>query len=347
MNELPAALLAVSRNGIVERIERGHAVIVDSLGEVLWSVGETDHVTYMRSSAKPMQATAMLLSGAVDRFGLPDSSIAVACGSHRGEARHVKTVLSTLSRIGLGPESLACGSHELRHAEGYRLASAGLAPSPLHNNCSGKHSGMLAATMALGAPTDTYLSREHPVQKCILDVVAQCAGVAPGDVHVGTDGCSAPTFALPMAAIARCFATVGQPEGLPPPIRRAFHHVGDAMQSDPWLVAGTGQFDSLLMAACPGAVIAKGGAEGLRCVSLGRRGLGIAVKVESGNTDSASIVMLAILRALGVVEGISLAILAPFNRPLVRNHRQIEVGRTDVTIDQELEALSSLNLYAQ
>jgi L-asparaginase II len=327
---MAAPLLATTRNGIIERLERGHCVIADATGTVRWSVGEPDHVTFLRSAAQPMQAAALVLSGAVERFGLGQANVALACGSHRGEPGHVRTALATLQSAGLGPEALGCGTHPLLHEAGLRLASAGLAPTPLHNNCSGKHAGMLAASVAMGAPVETYLAPDHPVQQRILEIVSTCAGVAPETVQTGIDGCSAPNFALPMRSIARCFARIADLDSLPGELGAAMGRIRSAMIAEPWYVSGTDQFDTLLMQATPGAFVVKAGAEGLRCVALPAMGLGLAVKFESGRADTMGAVVLAILEALGAFPGGVPGSLQSFVQPAVLNHRKIVVGETRI-----------------
>jgi L-asparaginase II len=319
-------------------------VLVDGMGEVCWSAGDPEYVTYMRSSAKPFQATILMLTGALDRFGLTDENIAVACGSHSGERRHVRTVMQTLRKAAVAPEALGCGIHELRHVEGLRLAATGLSPTPLHNNCSGKHAAMLAAAVALGAPLDTYLCQTHPVQLRLLGVVATCAGVPQTSIPIGIDGCGAPNFALPLRRIAQSFANLGRPTGMPDDIARALRRSRFAMQADPWLVAGTGEIDTLLMAAAPGRLIAKGGAEGLRCVALPDLGLGLCVKFESGHSDGVPSVMLAILKAIGIFGHELPKNLMPLDQPDVRNHRRAIVGRTRVQLKDELSTLGDLKL---
>jgi L-asparaginase II len=281
-----------------------------------------------------------VLSGAVERFALQDANIAVACGSHRGEPGHVRMVLSTLQSAGLGLDALGCGTHPLQHEEGLRLAAAGLAPTPLHNNCSGKHAGMLAASVALGAPVETYLEPDHPVQQRILETLSACADVAPEAVRTGTDGCSAPNFALPMRAIARCFACIADLGSAPEKLAGALDRVRSAMVNEPWYVAGTDQFDTLLMQSLPGAFVAKGGAEGLRCVAIPAMGLGLAVKFESGRPDGIGAVVLAIMDAVGAFPQGMPGTLQPFVEPAVRNHRRMIVGETKVLVAGEVPALT-------
>ncbi len=324
-------LFRAARNETIERVERGHCVIADTNGNVIWSRGDPAHVTFLRSASKPIQATALVRSGAVERYGLEAGHIAVSCGSHKGEPRHVETAGDMLRRAGVSPDALQCGTHDLSPPVLYPLARAGLHPTPLHNNCSGKHSGMLAAAQAMGAPLDTYLEPTHPVQRRIIEAMAACSGVPEEEIALGVDGCSAPNFALPMRSIARCFAIVADPSGLDPELAEAIRTTGQAMRTDPWLVRGTNGLDTALMGVLP--VISKGGAEGLLCLALPEYGLGLAIKFESGRSEGAESVIIAILRGLGVATDPLPSALAPFDNAVVRNHRGIQVGDTKVLVD--------------
>jgi L-asparaginase II len=231
----------------------------------------------------------------------------------------------------VSPDALQCGTHDLSPPVLYPLARAGLHPTPLHNNCSGKHAGMLAAAQAMGAPLDTYLDPRHPVQRRIMEAMAVCSGVPEAEIRGGVDGCSAPNFALPMSTIARCFAVIADPSRLEPELASALRTAGQAMRTDPWLVRGTNGLDTALMADLP--VISKGGAEGLLCLALPDHGLGLAIKFESGRSEGAESVVLAILQGLGVATDPLPTALAPFNNTVVRNHRGIQVGDTAVLVD--------------
>jgi L-asparaginase II len=324
-------LFRASRNGTIERVERGYCVLADNRGKVVWSKGDPAHVTFLRSASKPIQATALVRSGAVDRYGLEPAHIAVSCGSHKGEPRHVETASDMLRRAGVSPDALQCGTHDLSPPVLYPLARAGLHPTPLHNNCSGKHSGMLAAAQAMAAPLDTYLTPEHPVQRRIMEAMVACSGVPEAEIAVGVDGCSAPNFALPMATIARCFATIADPSHLEPELAAALRATGQAMRADPWLVRGTNGLDTALMGTLP--VISKGGAEGLLCLALPEFGIGLAIKFESGRSEGAETVIMAILRGLGIATDPLPTALVPFDNSVVRNHRGIQVGDTEVLVD--------------
>jgi L-asparaginase II len=317
---------------VVERLERGHCVICDHTGSVIWAQGDPNHVTFMRSAAKPLQASAIVLSGALERYELCSRHLSVACGSHLGEQRHVQAVLEILERAAVPPTALQCGTHGLSEPVALRLAEARISPTPLHNNCSGKHAGLLASTRACGVPVQQYLDPEQPVQQQIRRTVAICGNLPESQVHLGVDGCSAPNFALPMRNIATAFARLAQPESLPVDIGSALSRIVSAMQTEPFLVQGTNGIDSLLMQSLGPEVVSKRGAEGLHCLALPRLGIGIALKVESGHLEGMGAVVIALLRALGVLGGQVPPVLAPFDCPPVRNHRGIVVGGTQVLL---------------
>ena len=326
-------LLCTTRDRVVERLERGHCAISTPLGELVWSAGDPDHVTYLRSSAKPVQATALILSGAADRFGLGPEQLAVACGSHHGEQAHVAAVTEMLKRAAIPVQALQCGAHGLSEPDAGRLARAGLTPTPLHNNCSGKHAGMLCAARALDAPRGSYLTPNHPVQRTILANMARCAGLPEGEIAIGIDGCSAPNFAMPIRTMARYFACLASSDYLPADLAGALCRIGAAMRAYPFMVSGTTGFDTVLMRDAPIPLIAKAGAAGLQCVAIPSLGLGLTVKVESGNGDQLPSVTIAILRALGVLPDELPPSLAAFDRPAIRNHRGLRVGETRVLVD--------------
>jgi L-asparaginase II len=321
-------LVKSTRGDLIETIHRGDIAVVDADGRLLWSAGDPGKVTYMRSAAKPIQATAAVESGALDRFGITPRELAVICASHNGEPFHVDAVLSILARIGLSEEALQCGTHPPGYVPAaVALYRSGASPSPVHNNCSGKHSGMLAAAVALGAPTETYLERDHPVQQRILHNVASYAGLSERAIVVAVDGCSAPVFGLPIFGMALMYARLASPQRLPPEQAAAARRIVAAMQGYPEMVGGTERFDTDLMAACRARLFAKGGAEGVHCVGVPALGLGVAVKIESGHGAAASVATMEVLRGLGVLDEAALARLAPYRIPDVRNVRGRVVGR--------------------
>src|SRR5215207_8894264 len=214
MSQIPLAepLVEVKRGSITESRHRGHVVAVEPDGTVVASLGLPQYVTFLRSYAKPFQALPLLISGAAEKFGFTDREVALACGSHNGEPIHTELAASMLRKIGLGPEALRCGAHEPYGAEAaLELHSRGEQPNVLHNNCSGKHVGMLAVAIHLGAATENYDSPENPVQKAIADTMANFSGVAVTDMVVGVDGCAAPLFGITVKAMAVAYARLVSP----------------------------------------------------------------------------------------------------------------------------------------
>ncbi|GGN02991.1 asparaginase [Thermus composti] len=282
---------------------------------------------YLRSSAKPFQALALFLTGAVARFGLSEEEVALATASHDGTEAHVAVAARFLEKLGLGPEHLACGVHPPFSKEARKaLEQAGLSPTPLHHNCSGKHAGMLAAALALGAPTEGYERPDHPVQLLNRKTLTDLSGTEP---RLATDGCSVPTFALPLARAARAFYLLASPEEAPSPYQEPLFRVREAMRRHPQLVAGPGSLDTLLMERLP--VVAKRGADGyygLALLESPKGPLGVALKVEDGATQAREVAVVALLRALGLDPGPT-----PWDRPELRNYRGLRVGHLEAHLE--------------
>ncbi|MGC8875640.1 asparaginase [Thermus sp.] len=311
-----------------ELVENRHRVSLALYGKegLLAYAGNPALLSYLRSSAKPFQALALFLTGAVERFGLTEEEVALATASHDGTPRHVEVAARFLAKLGLGPEHLVCGVHPPFSREARRaLEEAGLGPTPLHHNCSGKHAGMLAAARALGAPTEGYERPDHPVQALNRKTLAELSGAEP---FQATDGCSVPTFALPLARAARLFYLLAAPEEAPEAYREPLRRVREAMRRHPDLVAGPGSVDTLLMERLP--VVAKRGADGYYGLALleGPKGpLGLALKVEDGSAQAREVMVVALLRALGLDPGPT-----PWDRPEVRNHRGLPVGHLEARL---------------
>lgn len=285
----PAVLVEVTRGPIVESVHYGVIAVSDVDGGLLAWAGNPGTVAYYRSSSKPIQAVPLVESGAADHFGLTDAEIAVICGSHGGEDIHVEAVTSILEKIGCGPDALACGVHApYDKAAARALEESDGRPSVLHNNCSGKHAGMLALARFYGWPVGGYESARHPVQQVMLQVVADFAGLAPEEVAVGVDGCSVCTFGVSIHRMAMSFARLAQPEYWPEPRRSAVRRITHAMVTYPEMIAAQqGRIDTDLMRAAGSTLIAKAGAEGVYCVaSLGTASepaAGFAMKLLDGD----------------------------------------------------------------
>ncbi|MCS6843373.1 MAG: asparaginase [Caldilineales bacterium] len=322
-----APLVEVTRGDLVESSHCGALAVVEARGEgrLLAAVGDPWSAAYLRSAAKPFQALPTVAAAALERFGLGDEDLAVMCASHHGTAEHVAIVQRILDRIGLDVEALRCGVHwPIDEAAGRALAAAGLEPDARHNNCSGKHAGMLTLARLWGCADLDYTLPDHPVQQAIRRRLAEMAGLSPEEIPCASDGCTVPTFALPLAAAALAYARLVA-EDAGPDCRR----VVAAMQAYPHLVSGHGALDDLLMRAGRGALVAKGGAEGYQGLGVRTpdgRSVGIALKVADGNPRAKGPAVLAVLEALELVTGDVLAELEPLRRPAVLNRRGEVVG---------------------
>jgi L-asparaginase II len=327
---LAEPLVEVRRGGITESRHRGHVVAVEPDGNVVAFLGVPKNVTFFRSSAKPFQAMPLLVSGAAERFEFTDREVALACASHNGEPIHTELAASMLQKIGLGPEALKCGVHEPYSADAAReLRERGEAPNVLHNNCSGKHVGMLAVALHLGAPIETYNKPEHPVQIEIGKTVAKFADVPVEDLVVATDGCAVPVFGITVRAMALAYARlVSPPASFDEPTRNACQRIVRVMSAYPELIGGTSdRLDTEIMRAAPGLLISKVGAEGVYTAGINPseqwpNGLGLALKIEDGDDRRARpTVVVESLRQLGVLHDESLdavsryAFFPVLNRP--------------------------------
>lgn len=326
-----APLATVSRDGLIESTHLGDIVVCNTRGEVVVAVGDPGRTAYYRSSGKPLQALGVVQSGAADRFAFTDTELAVCCASHSGSALHVGTVRGILEKLGLDDCALACGVHEPGDAaERRRLQEAGEKPGPAHNNCSGKHAGMLATAVALGAPVEGYLALDHPVQQLIDQNLELATGLPRERFRRGADGCGAPTTGLPLQAIALSFARLAVPEGLPEDFQAAARRIVAAMAAAPDLVSAPGAFNSELLAAGEGGVVAKGGAEGLFALGIvDSRGLGAAIKMSDGSFRAMAPVVLKVLDRFGALPPAGQERLRAHYRPEIRNCHGTLVGHIE------------------
>ena len=330
---MESPILAQSIRGkTVESIHRGHIAIVDGTGNRVATIGDPETVTYFRSAAKPFQAIPLVSGGAADAFGFTEDEIAMACASHSGEPRHVKLVGSMLLKSGLSEADLRCGIHlPFYKPEAERLIRSGMPASTLHNNCSGKHAGMLATAKHNGWDTSTYDDPEHPVQQKILQAVSEFTELSPEAVRIGIDGCAAPNFAVPVSAMARSFVKLISPQA-----GEAACRIAAVMIKHPYLIGGTDRLDTIIMQAAPGRILSKVGADGVWvCGVLPDEkfpdGLGIALKIEDGDDFlSRPVVAVEILRQLALLGNDQLEELSPMP---IKNRRGDVVGRISPTFD--------------
>ncbi|CAN5840530.1 asparaginase [soil metagenome] len=325
------SLVEVLRGSVVESRHRVHAAVADSDGRLRASLGDADFATFFRSSAKPLQALPLVVDGAMDRFGITLEELALCCGSHSGDARHVQVATDLLWKIGLDGEALACGPHPPFDSASRRaLAESGLEPIRLHNNCSGKHAGMLALARVHGWNTEGYHKPEHPVQQRILSEVARWVGMPAEAIALGTDGCGVVCFGLPLRQMAVAFARLARAA------RNGDHdptYVVGAMTSYPEMVAGKNRLCTDIMLQTAGRVFAKVGAEGVYCVGVPGAELGIAIKVEDGAKRAVGPAVLSILRQLDLISEDDFGSLYRHAYPELLNTRGEPVGEIRATFE--------------
>jgi L-asparaginase II len=318
-------VVEVVRGMVVESRHRVHAAVIDAEGRMRASVGDPELTTFIRSAAKPFQALPVVSDGAMDRFGITLEELALCCGSHSGEPAHVHGVQAVLHKIGVDDSSLACGPHAPFSAEGRRaLAEAGGEPTRVHNNCSGKHAGMMALARAHGWDTEGYHRPEHPVQSRLLAETARWAGLPLEAIALGTDGCGVVSFGLPLRSMALAYARLSRAARVG---EREPTYVVGSMTAYPEMVAGSGRLCTDLMQRTGGRVVAKVGAEGVYCVGIPGAELGVAMKVEDGARRAVGPAILAILRQLDMISEDDLGALYRHAYPELHNTRGETVGQ--------------------
>ena len=308
--------------------QRRAAVCVVRDGDVVYAVGDTSYGAFMRSSAKFFQAVPNVLSGATDRFALGDREIALMCASHGGEPEHVEVARGLLAKGSLDVSNLMCGTHApLHRPSAHALAAAGVEPTALHNNCSGKHSGMMLTALAYKVTIEDYIDPTHAVQREIADVLLNFAEADADDLRTMIDGCSAPTFRLPLENAARAFANFGHPaRHVPGVAKRAAERIRHAVAAEPSMIAGHGRLCSAIVAATEGRVIAKIGADGFYGAFSTADGTGVAIHLDDGDWNGSERVLLSVLDKVDMVTADEMTALRKWWEPTRRNHAGFDVG---------------------
>lgn len=320
-------LLEVTRGSIVESIHRGDIAVVNNEGVVLFKLGNINHLCYMRSASKPIQAIAALETGIIEKYGLNLAEIALTMSSHSGEKIHIDTLVSIMQKTGISSDSLKCGTHEPLGTEAARkLVSGGEMPNSLHCNCSGKHLGQLAAVKAKGLPMENYYKPGGGIQPEILDIISAFSDVEAVRIKLGIDGCGVPVFGIPLWNMAYSYANLCSKAFMDGKYDRSREYVLQAMAKHPEMIGGKGRFDTELLSHFGDRLIGKFGDEGVYCVGLVGKGIGIALKIEDGHTRAVGPVILETLRQLGVVEVEELESLKHLWKPSIKNHRGEQVG---------------------
>lgn len=310
----------VTRGGIVESRHRGAYAVVDHGGHVVAAEGGIAAAVYPRSAIKAFQCLPVLESGAADRFGFTEEEIALCCSSHNGEAEHVRVARAMLAKAGNGEDLYECGAHWPFHEDTrFHLIRQGEACGPVHNNCSGKHAGMLALARQIGVDPQGYTRPDHPVQRLIAERIGALCDVDLAHQPVGIDGCSVPTWAIPLKNLALGFARFAAADDA------ACQRIIAAVRAHPFMVAGSGDFDTLLMEALP-RVFVKTGAEGVYCACIPHAGLGVALKIDDGASRAAEVAIASVLSGLDVWTAEERSVLERFRHHELANWRKFSVG---------------------
>lgn len=346
---------------MVESVHHGSIAVVNANGELISSYGDPNTVAFLRSSAKPFQVLPFVEHGGVEYFGFTPRELAIACASHEGSDLHVRTVTGIQEKIGVDESYLQCGVHMPGDVDAFKsLIIANRPPSQNQNNCSGKHTAMLAYAKMRDLSLETYLDVHHPIQQEILATFAEMCGLAVSEIELGTDGCSAPNFAVPLYNAAFAMARLCDPRQLSGTRASACRKITAAMTTHPEMVSAYGEFDEQLMRVGEGQVVCKRGAEGYQIVGLlpgilspDSPGIGVALKVADGDASRVDVhlahstrvrpaVTLEVLRQLGALSPEQQQALAPFGpvRP-VRNHRDIVTGQSRPVFNLQPSELKS------
>ena len=326
-NAANPVLAEVVRNGRVESCHRGSAVVVDATGDVVLALGDYERDIYPRSSLKYFQGLPLIESGAAEKYGLSADRVALACASHNAEPMHVETVRAWLGELGLAEDDLENGPEYPRRDEDRdRLAAAGESPGKAHQNCSGKHAGMLATARHMDFDTAGYSAHDHPVQRLWMSALSELVEIDVAGLHWERDGCGLPAIQMPMQSLAWGCAQYAQPARVGSRRSEAIKTILGAVAAQPQMVAGTGRCCSDTIRATGGDVIVKTGAEAVYVAIMPKLGLGLALKVDDGSTRGSEVALGALLKKLGAIDGNTYRELSPYFNPDVINSQGYRTG---------------------
>jgi L-asparaginase II len=320
-------LVEVTRGGVAESRHSGAVAVLDADGSVVLALGDIDSPIFPRSAVKGLQALPLIETGAAARYGLTDAEIALACASHNGEPEHVAAAEAMLRKAGHDLAALECGAQmPMRSGAQIPLHKAGLKPTALHNNCSGKHAGFVCVACATGSDPKGYVQASHPTMQLVTAALQETTGAALGRADCGIDGCSIPTFAVPLRALALAFARFGSGHGFGTERAKAAARIREAVAREPFYVAGTDRFDTVAMQALGARAFLKTGAEGVYCASFPELGFGIALKCDDGATRAAEVMMGAVIERLLPLSAVEAEVIGPLTRPKLKNWNGLHVG---------------------
>ena len=327
-------LVEILRGGIVESRHRGSVSVFDGDGAQVLNIGDVALPVFPRSACKLIQALPFVESGAADAYGFGNKELSLSCASHSGEPEHAVLAEVMLKRAGKNIQTLECGTHWPFDAPvAIKLAQSGGLPNACHNNCSGKHAGFICTAVHLGEDTSGYVNAAHPAQMRVRDAMAQVTGAAHVAEACGTDGCSIPTYAIALNALALGFAKLATGQGLASVRAKAAERLMQACMAEPFYMAGTKRFCTEIMAAAPGRVFAKIGAEGVYCAAIPELSFGIALKIDDGAFRAAELMVAAVIAHLAKAVPDIAGPVGAMARKADSNWNKISVGEQRIVAD--------------
>ncbi|MGI9402202.1 MAG: asparaginase [Rhizobiaceae bacterium] len=333
-SELPSAVVEVTRGPFVESRHLVDIVIADVQGKLVSVYGTADRKVYPRSAVKALQAIPLVESGAADEYEFEPHHLALACASHNGEEFHIRAAGEMLDKIELDQTCLECGKQlPALEIDREKLARRGREPEPIHNNCSGKHSGFLALARHEELPIEEYVKFDHPVQGRIAAIMHEVTGIRHNADNYGIDGCSIPTYAIPLQSLAVAFAKFGVASDEDKARADAMKKIRNACFAHPEYIGGTDVCDSEVMAALGGQVFMKNGAEGIHIAALPEKGMGIALKCHDGEKRAAEVAITSIIESLIELDETAASVLKRFSNPQLHNRNNIRVGELRMATD--------------
>ncbi|MCG9880573.1 MAG: asparaginase [Bacteroidia bacterium] len=327
-------VVQIFRGGVLESFHRGSICVVNSQDEIVFQLGNPQQICYPRSALKLVQALPLVDLGGIEHFGFSDEEIAVMCGSHNAEEKHIQAVESIFRKIGLSTDYLACGAQYPTHKASHEnLIKLGEKPKQIHNNCSGKHAGMLALCKLLNFPVEDYLHPNHPIQKLIVEYIAEFYQYPASKMVCALDGCSAPIYSIPVYNQAIAFKNLVEPSKFSVSKQKACKRLIEIVGSNPFMIAGSNRYCTEMMNISAPKVIGKTGAEGVFCMSFVEQKFGVCIKIDDGKMLPQYQVAQGLLEASGLFSKEELAPIHSYAEKEIRNFNKLVCGETRVNTE--------------
>lgn len=338
-------LVEVYRGGLLESFHRGVVCVVNQQNEIIFSLGDTEQLCYPRSAMKLLQVIPLIVNGGVEKFNFTLEEIAVMCGSHNAESEHLRVVNTILQKIGLSSDHLNCGpQYPSSKKDANELIKADIKPHHIHNNCSGKHAGMLATCILMNWPTEDYINPNHPLQKAIREICSLMYEYPEQKMITALDGCSAPIFSVPVKNQAIAYKNLVSNNHLPDAVKAACEVVVKAVSAYPFMVAGSKRYCTDMMQVTAPQIIGKTGAEGIFCMTFTEQKLGVCIKIDDGKMLPQYNVAQALINASGLFNEDELAPLQHHLQAPITNFNKLTTGEIKVS-EQLIAQLKQNKLF--